>query len=146
MRLAPSILLLAILACGTLASCNGGADTNPYYDPNWRDKQHPADTTGGGNDDPNPGIEGLGDKTVIPEGALYNGIVLPAIWPPRTYTPSSAKPMDCPYLSTDHPAVAVRGVKARILSSPCELSMAMEPVDEVILPNNSSDEAGSVGL
>ena len=105
MRLAPSILLLAILACGTLASCNGGADTNPYYDPNWRDKQHPADTTGGGNDDPNPGIEGLGDKTVIPEGALYNGIVLPAIWPPRTYTPSSVKPMDCPYLSTDHPAV-----------------------------------------
>ena len=104
MRIIPSILLLTVLACGTFASCNGGDDSNQYYDPNWREKQKPGDEKPG-DDNPPTGYEGLGEKTVIPEGALYNGIVLPATWPPRTYSPSSAKPMDCPYLKADHPAV-----------------------------------------
>lgn len=106
MRLSSALILLTLLACGTVCSCEGSQDPNPYYDPNWRDKQDPADDPKDDpQDDPSDQIPGLGDKTVIPEGALYNGIVLPSTWPPRTYTPSSTKPMDCPYLTTDHPAV-----------------------------------------
>ena len=49
-------------------------------------------------------------------------------------------------LSSVHPTEAATGVKASIHSSPCELSMEMEPVDDVILSNSSFDDAGSVGL
>ena len=44
------------------------------------------------------------------------------------------------------PAVAETGVKARMHSCPCELSIEMEPVDEVILLNKLFDDSGSVGL
>ena len=43
---------------------------------------------------------------VLPSGkTLYNGIQLPDVWPPRNYKSSSTTPMDCPYLTTAHPAV-----------------------------------------
>ena len=53
-------------------------------------------------EEPEPGII----PPVLPTGkTLYNGIRLPDTWPPRNYKSSSTTPMDCPYLTTDHPAV-----------------------------------------
>ena len=44
------------------------------------------------------------------------------------------------------PAVAEMGVKARMHSSPCELIIETEPVEDVIMSNNLPDDSGSVGL
>jgi len=40
-----------------------------------------------------------------PTNVLYNGIVLPDVWPPKTYMSTSAEPMRCDYLTTRHPDV-----------------------------------------
>ena len=87
-------LLFLSLVFALLTACEKGQEGNPWYDP---DEPLP-----GQGDDPSSG----GDE---PGGAgasvLYNGIVLPDEWPPKTMVQASDAVMAVPWLDKMHPEV-----------------------------------------
>ena len=67
-------------------SCSKPEGKNPWYNP---DEEIPGDNT----------------EVTPPAGSevLYNGIVLPEVWPPKNMTQSSDAVMDVPWLTRMHP-------------------------------------------
>ena len=62
------------------------------------------------------------------------------------FSVSTLRFSDGTILSSVHPAVEEMGVKASIHSCPCESSIEIVPVDDVILSNNSFVDEVSVVL
>lgn len=85
-------LLFVSLILAVLSSCDQKEQNgNPWYDPNepWPDQ----------GETEKPG-DGSSEEGAV---ALYNGIVLPDVWPPKSMIQSSDAVMDVPWLGKMHP-------------------------------------------
>lgn len=80
------LLVIFCISSIFFSSCEKPEEKNPWYDPDEEIEVNPS------------------QKPVTENGkVLYNGIVLPEVWPPKNMSQASDAVMDVPWLTTMHP-------------------------------------------